>query len=67
MKERELQIIIAPNGEVNLHIHGYKGPSCLEVIKQFEQIVGRVKSYEKSSAFYEPEEDVRFRIDQQHQ
>lgn len=64
MKERELQIIIAPNGEVNLHIHGYKGPSCLEVIKLFEQIVGQVKSYEKSSGFYEPEEEVRFRIDQ---
>ena len=64
MKERELQIIISPTGEVNLHIHGYKGPSCLEVVKLFEQIVGSVKSYEKSRAFYEPDEDVRFHIDQ---
>ncbi len=43
MPPREFDITIAPNGEVKLHIQGYKGKSCLEVVKLFEQIVGEVK------------------------
>ncbi len=64
MPPREFDITIAPNGEVKLHIQGYKGKSCLEVVKLFEQIVGEVKSQQPTSELYEPEEQVRFRIDQ---
>ncbi len=66
MAQREFDITIGPSGEVNLHIRGYKGKSCLEVVKLFEKIVGRVKSQQETSEFYEPEEEVRFHIDQQH-
>jgi hypothetical protein len=64
MKQREFDITIGPGGEVELHIRGYKGKSCLEVVKMFEKVVGQVKSQQQTSEFYEPEEEVRFHIDQ---
>jgi len=64
MAQREFDITIGPGGEVQLQIHGYKGKSCLEMVKLFEKVVGQVKSQRETSEFYEPEEEVRFRIDQ---
>ena len=64
MAQREFDITIGPDGEVELHIQGYKGKSCLEVLKLFEKVVGQVKSQQQTSEFYEPDEEVRFHIDQ---
>jgi len=64
MKQREFDITIGPGGEVELHIHGYKGKSCLEVVKAFEKVVGEVRSQRETSEYYEPEEEIRFHIDQ---
>ena len=64
MPHREFEIIIGPEGNVELHVKGFKGKGCLEVMKLFEQIVGEVKSLEHTSEYYEPEEQVRYRIDQ---
>ena len=64
MTQREFDITIGLGGEVELHTHGYKGKSCLEVVKLFEKVVGQVKSQQHTSEFYEPEEEVHFRIDQ---
>ena len=66
MALREFEISIAADGSVELHVKGYKGKACLEAAKVFEQIVGQVKSQRKTSEFYEPEEEVRYRIDQRH-
>ena len=64
MAQREFEITILPTGEVQLHIKGYKGRACLDAIKVFEQIVGEVKSQQQTNEFYEPEEQVRYKIDQ---
>ncbi len=64
MPQREFDITILPNGEVKLHVHGYKGKSCHDVVKFFEKMIGEVKSQQETSEFYEPEEVVRFQIDQ---
>ena len=64
MKQREFDITIGPGGEVKLHVRGFKGKSCLEVVKMFEKVVGKVQSQQLTSEFYEPEEHVRFHIDQ---
>ena len=64
MPQREFDITIGPKGAVELHVKGYKGKSCLEAMKLFEQIVGEVKSQQETSEFYEPEEQVKFRIEQ---
>ena len=44
MPQREFDIIIAPDGGVEVHVRGYKGKSCMEVMKMFEQVVGELKS-----------------------
>ena len=63
MIQREFEITIAPHGEVQLHVKGYKGKTCFEAVKLFEQIVGEIKSQEKTSEFYEPEELVQFHVE----
>jgi hypothetical protein len=66
MPHREFEITIGKTGEVELHVKGIKGRGCLEAVKIFESIVGELKSQQQTSEFYEPEEQVQFRIDQRH-
>jgi hypothetical protein len=61
---REFDITIGPDGSVELHVKGYKGKSCLEAMKMFEEIVGKVSSRRETSEFYEPDEQVRFVMEQ---
>ncbi len=64
MPQREYDITIAPDGNVELHVKGYKGKRCLEAVKMFEKIIGEVKSEQATNEYYEPEEQVRYHIDQ---
>ncbi len=64
MPQREIDVTIAADGSVAVHVKGYKGKGCLEAAKIFEQIVGKMQSQQKTSEFYEPEEQVRHHIDQ---
>jgi hypothetical protein len=66
MPQREFEITIAPNGSVELHIKGFKGKSCLEAMKMFEQVVGELRTRHETSEFYEPDEQVQLNIDQRH-
>ena len=66
MPQREFEITIGKSGEVEVHIKGFKGRGCLAMAKIFEEIVGELKSQEQTSEFYEPEEQVQYRIDQRH-
>ena len=64
MPQREFDITIGKDSSVQLHVKGYKGRSCLEAVKLFEKIIGEMKSQQETSEFYEPEEQVRYNIDQ---
>lgn len=66
MPQREFDITVAADGSVELHVQGYKGKRCLEAVQMFEQIVGELKAQRETSEFYEPEEEVRYNIDQRH-
>lgn len=66
MPQREFDITISPDGSVEVHLQGYKGKSCLDAIKVFQEIVGELKEQRQTSEFYEPEEQVRYNIDQHH-
>ncbi|MDQ6631641.1 MAG: DUF2997 domain-containing protein [Verrucomicrobiota bacterium] len=66
MPQREFNISIAPDGSVELHVQGYKGKSCLEAMKMFQEIVGELKSQRQTSEFYEPEEEVHYNAEQRH-
>jgi hypothetical protein len=63
---KEFEITIGKTGEVQLHVKGFKGRSCQEAIKVFEHIVGELKQQELTREFYEPDEQVQYRIDQRH-
>ena len=64
MPQREFEITIEADGSVAVHVKGYKGRSCTEAVKLFEKIVGEIQSEQKTSEFYEPEEQVQYRIEQ---
>ena len=66
MPQREFDITIGKTGEVELHVKGFKGRACMDVVKIFEEIVGEMKSQQQTSEFYEPEEHVQYRLDQRH-
>ena len=63
MAEREFDIVIEPDGTVSIEVKGYKGKVCLEVAKIFESAVGVLKERRETSEFYEPDEQVQFRIE----
>ena len=64
MGQHEFEITIEADGSVTVHVRGFKGKSCTEAVKLFEQIVGELRSEQKTSEFYEPDEQVRFQLDQ---
>ena len=66
MPQHEFDITIGRDGEVELHVKGIKGGGGMDVVKLFEEIVGEMKSVQQTSEFYEPEEEVQYRIDQRH-
>lgn len=66
MPSREFEIIIAPDGNVEVQVHGFKGKRCLEALKIFQEVVGQVQSQTLTHEYYEPEEDVRINIERKH-
>jgi len=66
MPQREFDITIGADGNVELHVKGFKGKGCLEAMKMFEKIVGELQSQRETSEFYEPDEQVRYNVDQRH-
>ena len=66
MAQREFEITIGKTGEVEIHVKGFKGRACMDVVKVFEEIVGEMKSAQHTSEYYEPEEQVQYRIDRRH-
>jgi hypothetical protein len=66
MPNREYEIIVAPDGQVELKVSGYSGKRCLEAMEFFRQIVGELQSQQPTHEFYGPEEQVQIRLDQRH-
>jgi hypothetical protein len=66
MPNREFEIVVAPDGQVELKVSGFQGKRCLEAMEVFRQIVGEVGSQQPTHEFYAPEEDVRIHIERQH-
>ena len=66
MRQREFEITISKDGSVEVHVKGYKGRRCLEAVKMFERVVGKQKAQRLTSEYYDPEEEVQYRIDQRH-
>jgi len=37
---QELEVVIAPDGTVDVKVRGVKGPKCLEVTRAIEELLG---------------------------
>jgi len=64
MRQREFEIIIGPDGSVEVQVKGYRGKRCLEAAKMFEQMIGKTQAQHLTSEYYDPEEEVQYHIDQ---
>lgn len=60
-RREEFEIEIDKSGETKIHLKGIKGKACLEYTKLLEQIIGKIKSQELTSEYYEPELDVEIK------
>jgi len=49
----EIEVLITPEGEVQLVTRGLKGQACLEETRALEAALGQVKSRTKTSEFYQ--------------
>lgn len=64
-KKEELEITIDKNGEVQIHVQGVDGGSCLELTKELEEALGIVRGREKTSEYYKEGETESVRIHQE--
>lgn len=44
MRQKEIEIIIAPDGDVQIEGHGLVGPECLSLTVDLEQALGVVQN-----------------------
>ncbi len=56
--KHELEIEIAPDGEINVHIKGVKGKSCLKYVDLFKKLFGETKQIKHTSEYYEPDTHI---------
>ena len=60
-KREEFEIEIDKSGETKVHLRGIKGKACLKYTEFLEQIIGKIKSQELTSEYYEPDLDVEIK------
>ena len=61
MPQREVEISISKAGEVKVHMKGFKGKACTKLGAFLAEVVGKVKSQQWTSEYYEPEEKAAIR------
>lgn len=62
-KRRDLEITIAPDGTVQVHVTGMPGKQCLDIKEILEASVGPLESQRLTSEYYEPDEPTRIRLE----
>ena len=64
MAQYELEVTIEADGRVRVHTQGFKGKTCLDTIRMVERIIGPVQEQQYTHEYYEPDEKVRFQLEQ---
>ncbi len=55
---QEIEVIIAPNGEVKVHVQGVKGSKCTDITKGMEELLGgNVLERTETDEYYEVARD----------
>jgi hypothetical protein len=63
MNHEEIEIRIMPDGRVEYAIKGVKGSACESISALLEQL-GKVEHEEKTSEYYDRDDDVRLSVNQ---
>jgi hypothetical protein len=53
--QKTIIVTIGPDGQFSVEAHGFKGSSCHQATKEFEETLGDVKSRHHTSEFYQTE------------
>jgi hypothetical protein len=57
MRKQDIEIVIAPNGDVSFTVKGVKGASCVDETRFLEQALGgEVLEQQKTGEYYEQSE-----------
>lgn len=59
MAQHNIEIEISRTGEVTVTVKGVKGKGCLKYADFLAEIVGKVKSQQLTSEYYEPDEEAK--------
>ncbi len=59
MEEETVNVIIHPDGRVELQVCGVKGEKCLEVTKAVEEVLGNKVQRQFTSEMYETETEIK--------
>jgi hypothetical protein len=51
--QKELVIVVKPDGAIEITTKGIKGPECKPVLEKFARHLGEVKHEERTSEWYE--------------
>lgn len=62
-KKRELEVTIAPDGTVQVHVTGFPGKQCLKVKQLLEESLGPLQSQRLTSEYYEPETETHISLE----
>jgi len=54
--QKELEIVIKPDGKVEITVRGIKGPGCKPIAEKVGKAVGKVVAMRRSREWYEAEE-----------
>lgn len=52
MSQAELQIVISPEGKVQIEVQGVQGPGCTELTRGIEEALGSVEKREYKAEYY---------------
>lgn len=53
MAKEQIEITVAADGQVQLHVKGVKGKSCVDLTREIEQKLGQVVERRETAEYYE--------------
>ncbi|HEY3998796.1 MAG TPA: DUF2997 domain-containing protein [Candidatus Xenobia bacterium] len=62
-RRRDIDIRIAPDGRLEVHVKGMPGKQCLEVKAILENLVGGLESQRLTPEYYEAPEHARLNLE----
>jgi hypothetical protein len=63
MEQHDIEIVIAKNGQVKVHVKGAKGKACLKYSEWLAKVIGKVQDQKLTSEYYEPETQAKIKIE----